>query len=186
MSRNPSKHVSSEEFAAIYDTLRAIAQSQLRRERVGHTLDATAVVHEAYIRIAKSGGSNWNDRNRFLSVAAGTIRRVLVDHARGRLRQKRGAGGQRLLLHSGIEGETGPTIDVLELHDALDELEQVEPSYARIVELRFFAGLTIEEAAETMQIGRNTAVRQWRVARAWLRNHLGAGPVAGTHPTDPE
>jgi len=183
-SANETPSGSGEALAELYETLRAIAQKQMASERANHTLQATAVVHEAYLRIADVDESIWRDRNHFLSVAASTIRRVLVDHARGHARDKRGGDGERVNLHSGIyeDGPAGvdPTVDVLALHDALNALAQKDESLARIVELRFFGGLSIDDAADVMDIGRNTAVRRWRAARAWLRRELGsADPESG-------
>lgn len=169
----------------LYETLRAIARSQMRQERADHTLEATAVVHEAYIRLAGLKESIWQDREHFVSVAAGTIRRVLVDHARAQNRDKRGGGAKALSIHSGIEGERGTHLDVLALHDALAKLERLNPESVRLVELRFFGGLSIEQAADLMGIGRNTAVRRWRAARAWLKRELDA-PGANSDPEDPD
>jgi len=158
----------------LYETLRAIAHDHMRRERAGHTLEATAVVHEAYLRLAHLGGTAWESREHFLSIAAGAIRRVLVDHARARDRDKRGGGARPVTLHSGIGTLTPASgIDVLALDEALRTLARENEQAARLVELRFFAGLSIEEAAKLMGIGRNTAVRRWRAARAWLRRALG-------------
>lgn len=166
---NPNANPAAEE---LYATLRAIAQKHMASERPDHTLEATAVVHEAYMRITDLENSIYADRNHFLSVAAETIRRVLVDHARAHNAQKRGGGQGLVSIHSGIVGDTAP-IDILELDDALKRLSEKDPDYTRIVELRFFGGLSIEEAADILDIGRNTAVRRWRAARAWLRQELG-------------
>ena len=170
----------SDSVQALYDTLRAIAHDHMRHERPGHTLQATAIVHEAYLRIAGVDDQVWQDRNHFLSVAAGTIRRVLVDHARGRDRLKRGGGDRPMPIHSGIEGVGGDEIDVLALHDALDTLEQQDAIGARLVELRFFAGLTIEQAADVLDIARSTASVRWRAARAWLHRELEGADGAGS------
>ncbi|MEO0484230.1 MAG: ECF-type sigma factor [Planctomycetota bacterium] len=168
--------------AELYESLRAIAHEHMRRERAGHTLEATAVVNEAYVRLAQLSGSAWEDREHFLSIAAGTIRRVLVDHARGRDRDKRGGGARPVTLHSGI-GSWGPAsesgVDVLALDEALRRLASDSEQAARLVELRFFGGLSIDQAAALLGIGRNTAVRRWRAARAWLRRELG---VDGAEP----
>lgn len=145
----------------------------MARESAGHTLDATAVVHEAYVKIAGLDDSAWEDRNHFLSIAASAIRRVLVDHARTRGREKRGGDAHRMTLHSGIHDSDVQPIDVVELDDALTKLSKTHPNHARLVELRFFGGMQIPVAAERLGIGRATAVRHWRVARAWLRNELG-------------
>ncbi len=162
----------------LYEILRAIAQKQMASERPDHTLEATAVVHEAYMRITDLNDSVYIDRNHFLSVAAETIRRVLVDHARAHNAQKRGGGQGAMTIHSGVVGDMAP-LDVLELDDALRRLSEKDPSYTQIVELRFFGGLSIEEAADILGIGRNTAVRRWRAARAWLRQELSSDPDEG-------
>lgn len=172
---------SRDAIADLYETLRAIAQSQMAREQSGHTLQATAVVHEAYLRVADVNETIWRDRNHFLSVAATTIRRVLVDHARGRDRLKRGgAGGGPVTLNTGIAETPSRAglaeIDVLALDEALVRLAQKDQQAASLVELRFFGGLTIEESADLLGIGRNTASRRWRAARAWLRHELGPRP----------
>lgn len=170
---NPNANPAAEE---LYKVLRAIAQNHMSNERPDHTLEATAVVHEAYMRITDLNDSVYTDRNHFLSVAAETIRRVLVDHARAHNAQKRGGGDGAISIHSGVVGDSAP-LDVLELNDALDRLSEKDPSYTRIVELRFFGGLSIEETADILGIGRNTAVRRWRAARAWLRQELSSDPV---------
>ena len=166
-----------DEIERLYETLRAIAGDQMRRERAGHTLEATAVVHEAYLRLADLENAAWTDRGHFLSIAASAIRRVLVDHARGRNRLKRGGGAGGLTLHSGISDTPGAPlldgIDVLALDEALERLSEEHHESARLIELRFFGGMTIDEAAEHLGIGRNTASRRWRAARAWLRREIG-------------
>lgn len=156
----------------VYDTLRAIAQNQMAMERAGHTLDATAVVHEAYIRLSDVTRSMFNDENHYLAVAATTIRRVLVDHARAKRREKRGGGAQAITLHTGLLTTSDGDLDVIALDDALVRLGETHPDAMRLVELRFFAGLSIDDAAAMLEIGRNTAVRRWRAARAWLRQEL--------------
>ncbi|MBO6741152.1 MAG: hypothetical protein JJ916_14965 [Phycisphaerales bacterium] len=170
-SEHPNEQVNPA-IEDLYGILRAIAQKQMASERPDHTLEATAVVHEAYMRITDLNDSVYVDRNHFLSVAAETIRRVLVDHARAHNAQKRSGGRGAMTIHSGVVGSSAP-LDVLELDDALRRLSEQDPSYTRLVELRFFGGLSIEEAADILGIGRNTAVRRWRAARAWLRQELG-------------
>lgn len=171
-SEDPIPASAREAVSELYETLRAIAQSQMRHERFDHTLQATAVVHEAYLRLADVEESIWRDREHFVSVAAGTIRRVLVDHARAHNRDKRGGGVKALTIHSGIEQERPVAVDVLALDDALAKLGRHSPESVRLVELRFFGGLSIEQAADLMGMGRNTAVRRWRAARAWLKREL--------------
>lgn len=161
----------------LYETLRAIARNQMRRERAGHTLEATAVVHEAYMRLAELDGGAWADQEHFLSIAAASIRRVLVDHARGRNSLKRGGDADRLTLHSGIADTPGDSaierIDVLAIDEALTKLAAQDEESAQLVELRFFGGMTIDQAADHLSIGRNTAARRWRAARAWLKREIG-------------
>lgn len=163
----------------LYETLRAIAHNQMRRERAGHTLEATAVVHEAYMRLSELDSGAWADQDHFLSIAAASIRRVLVDHARGRNSLKRGGDAGRLTLHSGIaDAPTGSAIDridILALDEALTKLAAQDKESARLVELRYFGGMTIDQAADHLSIGRNTAARRWRAARAWLRREIGDG-----------
>lgn len=166
----------SGEIERLYGTLRAIAEDQMRQEQAGHTLQATAVVHEAYIRLTGLEDGTWTDRNHFLSIAASAIRRVLVDHARGKNRLKRGGGGSPLTLHTGI-AETPDTralngVDVLALNEALERLAAEDEGLVQIVELRFFGGMTLEEVAEHLSVGRTTAALRWRAARAWLRREL--------------
>lgn len=174
-----NQNTPSAEMERLYDTLRAIARSQMRRERVGHTLDATAVVHEAYLRLADLDGGAWQDQDHFLSIAAASIRRVLVDHARGRGSLKRGGDAGRLTLHSGIADARGDSaiggVDVLAIDEALTKLAAQDAESARLVELRYFGGMTIDQAADHLSIGRNTAARRWRAARAWLRREIGDG-----------
>jgi RNA polymerase sigma factor (TIGR02999 family) len=178
-----NQNTPSAEMERLYDTLRAIARSQMRRERAGHTLDATAVVHEAYLRLADLDGSAWEDQVHFLSIAAASIRRVLVDHARGRGSLKRGGDAGRLTLHSGIADARGDSaiggIDVLAIDEALTKLAAQDAESARLVELRYFGGMTIDQAADHLSIGRNTAARRWRAARAWLRREIGDGTQSG-------
>jgi RNA polymerase sigma factor (TIGR02999 family) len=174
-----NEHTPGAEMERLYETLRAIARSQMRRERAGHTLEATAVVHEAYLRLADLDGGAWADQDHFLSLAASSIRRVLVDHARGRNSLKRGAGDAALTLHSGIAETPGQRafepIDILAIDEALTRLAAQDEESARLVELRYFGGMTIDQAADHLSIGRNTAARRWRAARAWLRRELGGG-----------
>jgi RNA polymerase sigma factor (TIGR02999 family) len=185
LDEDPNKHTPSAEMERLYETLRAIARDQMRRERVGHTLEATAVVHEAYLRLADLDGGAWADQDHFLSIAAASIRRVLVDHARGRNSLKRAGDAARLTLHSGIADTPGESsierIDILAIDEALTKLAAQDEESARLVELRYFGGMTIDQAADHLSIGRNTAARRWRAARAWLRREIGDG---GTSPDD--
>jgi RNA polymerase sigma factor (TIGR02999 family) len=152
----------------VYDELRRLAGAQLARERAGHTLDATALVHEAYLRLAGDAEAGFANRRHFYAAAAEAMRRILVEHARARGRAKRGGGGRRE--HPDLDALTagGPAEDLLALHDALERFAAHDPVKARLVELRFFAGLTLEQAAECLDISLSTADRAWRYARAWL------------------
>jgi RNA polymerase sigma factor (TIGR02999 family) len=159
----------------VYTELRRIAARQLRHERAGHTLQSTALVHEAYLRLVAQRNVDWQNRAHFFGVAAGIIRRILVDHARRQATQKRGGGGQRVPLEEIVATETAAGIPVLALDHALSRLEQLDPGLAQIVELRAFSGLTIDEAAHVLKVSPSTAKREWRTAKAWLTRELGLG-----------
>ena len=159
-------------LAAIYDELHGQAARAMRREGDAHTLQATAVVHEAYLRLVDQRRVEWRGRAHFFGVAAQMMRRVLVDHARTRLAEKRGGALQRVTL-SGVGASNESDVDVLALHDALERLAILDPDQARLVELRYFGGLGIEETAEALGVSPATVKREWAVARAWLRRELG-------------
>ena len=156
----------------VYDELHRLAGSYLRRERSGHTLQPTALVNEAYLRLIDQRQSHWQNRSQFFGVVAQLMRRILVDHARARHAVKR--GGPHLSLPSSHADRFGeqPDVDLLALHDALNRLAELDPHQSQIVELRFFGGLTIEETADVMHISHATVEREWKVARAWLRREL--------------
>ncbi len=159
----------------------------MRSERGGHTLDATGVVHEAYLRLAGSDLFSCQDPNHFMSLAARTIRRVLVDHARARNRLKRGGDATPVTLHSGVPGEETQAFDVLALNDALAKLADESESLVQVVELRFFGGLTIEQTSAVLGIGATKVNRLWRAARAWLREEMldsGREPDSGLRSGD--
>lgn len=158
----------------VYAELRQIAERSLRRERAGHTLNATALVNEAYLKLVDQQRVQWQNRAHFFAVAARMMRRILVDHARAHQRLKRGGARERLPLDAALEfaDEHGP--DLCALDEALDRLAQFDPRGGRIVELRFFAGLTIEEAAEVLGASPATVKRDWTAAQAWLRRELEA------------
>jgi RNA polymerase sigma factor (TIGR02999 family) len=160
---------------AVYQELRRQAQRAMRREASEHTLQPTALVHEAYLRLADQRPSAWRNRSQFFGIAAQMMRRILVDHARARLADKRGGGATAITLDesSASSGDADP-IDVLELHDALDRLAVLDPQQARVVELRYFGGMSIEETAEALELSPATIKREWAVARAWLARELGA------------
>ncbi len=157
----------------VYSELRRLASNHLRRERPGHTLQPTALVHEAYLRLVDQKNTRWQNRAQFYGVAAQLMRRILVDHARQRQALKRGGSDQqRLSITSAEKVARQPEIDLLGLHEALEELATIDSQQSRIVELKFFAGLSIEETAEVMNIGHATVERDWKMARAWLRRKL--------------
>jgi RNA polymerase sigma factor (TIGR02999 family) len=152
----------------LYRELARLARSQLRRERGDHTLETSALVHEAYLRLVTQHSVACHHRGEFLAIAARTMRRVLIDHARTRGYQKRGADSIRLSLVEALLPASQPDVDLLELEDALVRLERAAPDQARVVELRVFAGLTAEEIAVALEISVPTVTRRWRAARAWL------------------
>ncbi|MEO8563573.1 MAG: sigma-70 family RNA polymerase sigma factor [bacterium] len=157
----------------VYDELHRQAARAMRREDEAHTLQATALVHEAYLRLVDQRRVEWKSRAHFFGVAAQAMRRVLVDHARGRLAEKRGGAMQRVTLgDAGAHASADPELDVLALHEALERLAALDPEQARLVELRYFGGLGIEETAEALGVSGATVKREWAVARAWLRREL--------------
>lgn len=162
----------------VYPELHRIAERQMRRERGGHTLQPTALVHEAYLKLVDQSRVDWRNRAHFLGVAAQAMRRLLVDHARGRDRDKRGGGATMVELDSaaGEAGLAAPgrSVDLLALDQALERLAALDAAQARLVELRFFGGLSIEEAAHALGISTATAGRDFRSARAFLARELGA------------
>lgn len=160
-------------LASVYEDLRRLAAHQLRREQGSHTLQATALVHEAWLRLDGQAAENWQNRAQFIAVAAEMMRRVLVDHARARLRVKRGSGAVKVSLSEATELADGREVEVLDLDRALHRLAEVDARKAKLVELRYFGGLTIEEAAAAAGSSPATAERDWRFARAFLRRELG-------------
>lgn len=162
-------------FEAIYDELRAVSRGLMRNEDAGHTLQPTVLVHEAFLRISQETSSLFNDEAHFKAVAAMVMRRVLIDHARSRTAAKRG-GGRPLSLERiepvADDDEGLSPEELLALDDALDRLQEKSPRQARVVELRFFGGLTFEQVARTLDVSPNTAKNDWRFARAWLQRLL--------------
>lgn len=157
----------------VYAELRRIAARQLGRERPGHTLQPTALVHEVYLRLIDQRRVEWQDRAHFFGVAAQIMRRILVDHARRHKAAKRGDGVGHVALDDVVEAAAPAGVDVLTLDHALARLEKVDADLSRLVELRAFAGLTIEEAAHVLKVSPSTAKRDWRTAKAWLTRELG-------------
>jgi RNA polymerase sigma factor (TIGR02999 family) len=156
----------------VYGELRRLAASYLRREPIGHTLQPTELVHEAYLRLIDQRRVHWRNRAHFYGIAAQIMRRILVDHARTRRAEKRGAGWEHVPLVEDEMATGGADVDIIALDEALTRLAEMDPQQARIVELRYFGGLTIDEVAEVTRISAATVVREWTVAKAWLRAEL--------------
>jgi len=167
-------------LALVYQELRRQAARYLARERGDHTLRPTALVNEAYLRLVRQRRVVWQDRQQFFAVAATVMRRLLVDHARQHGASKRGVWSRTLPLDDGEQITVSgiPDLDIIAVHDALSELSELDPLRARLIELRFFAGLTTDETAETLGVSSATVTRNWRLARAWLHYRLthGAAP----------
>lgn len=158
----------------VYDELRALAGGAMRAERASHTLQPTAIVHEAYLRMIDQTRATFESRAHFMAVAAQTIRRILCDHARARNAQKRGGGWARVTL-SGEADSPDKAVDLIELDEALKSLSENDPRKARVVECRFFAQMSVEETARALDVSVSTVEADWRVARAFLRTALDAG-----------
>jgi len=158
-------------ISVLYDELHRLAHHYMRAERAGHTLQTTAVVNEAYLRLVEIDRMTWQDRTHFAAMAATAMRRVLVDHARAHARDKRGGGVVLTSLDANVAAPE-PDVDVLALNDALDRLAALDAQQARIVELRYFAGLTVDEVAAAVGVSAGTVKRDWAVAKAWLYREL--------------
>jgi len=152
----------------VYAELRRLAASYLSRERQGHTLQPTALVHEAYVRLIDQRQIDWTNRAQFIGLAAVMMRRILVNHARERIADKRGGGAEHVPLTLAGEGIGAPEVNLLDLHEALNDLTATDPRKGRIVELKFFGGLTTAEIAEHLGLSVATVERDWKFARAWL------------------
>jgi len=156
----------------VYKELRRLAHQYLRKERSGHTLLTTDLVHEAYLKLIDQKRVHWQNRAHFFGIAANLMRRILVDHARGRKRVKRGAGAQRVSLNEATLMSRSSEVDILAIDEALTKLAQLDARKARVVELRFFGGLEVEEAAEFLKLSPVTVLRDWKMAKAWLHREL--------------
>lgn len=159
----------------VYDELRRLAASYLRKERDGHTLQPTALLHEAYVKLANQANQDWKSRAHFFGVAAHLMRQILVDHARGRNRVKRGAGVANVQLNEAIDAAQERPEILVDLDDALNELAKFDERKAKVVEMRFFAGMSIEETAEALSISVATVGREQRMAEAWLGRYMNSG-----------
>mgnify|MGYP006291139115 CR=1 FL=1 len=160
----------------VYDDLRRIAQRQLQRERAGHTLSPTALVHESYLNLVDRTQCSWNDRAHFFAVAARAMRHVLIDYARKRNAQKRGGNRHRVTLDDRMVAVDDQAADLLALNDALDELADRDPRMVHVVECRFFGGMTLEETAEAVDVSVRTIQRDWTRAKAYLHQMLSESP----------
>ena len=156
----------------VYEELRRLARHCLMQQRPDHTLESAALVHEAYLRLVEQSSVRWNDRVHFFAVAAQLMRRILVDHARRKAAAKRGGAQVTMTLNEDLAPAKQKGLDVVALDDALHELSRMNQQHGRVVELRFFAGLSIEETAEALAISPATVKRDWAVARAWLYREL--------------
>lgn len=156
----------------VYDDLRRIAHRRLALERAGHTLSTTAVVHEAYLQLVNQATATWRDRAHFFAVASTVIRHVLVDYARARNAEKRGGGALRIPLRQDLDGQEPDTVELLALEQALSELARRDPRLERVVECRFFGGMTMKDTAEAIGVSLRTAERDWTRAKAYLYRRL--------------
>jgi RNA polymerase sigma-70 factor, ECF subfamily len=156
----------------VYDELHRLASRHLRRERRGHTLQTSALVHEAYLKLVDQKNANWQNRVQFFAAAAQVMRHILVDYARNRRALKRGGDSCRLSLDEAIISSEEKDPDLLTLHDALNDLAAIDPQQSRVVELRVFGGLTVEETAEALGISTRTVKREWSMAKAWLHKQM--------------
>ena len=159
----------------IHSELRRLARRYMARERPGHTLQTTALINEAYVRLVDQQGVEWQDRAHFFAVAAQIMRHILVDHARKYQSEKRGAGLQKIALDDVAVANQERASELIALDEALDALAALDPRQSQIVELRFFGGLTVEETAEVMKLAPITVMREWRLAKAWLRDAIAGG-----------
>jgi RNA polymerase sigma factor (TIGR02999 family) len=171
-SGNGNREAEARLIAKVYDELRRIARKLMAGERVGHTLQASALVNEAYLRLFENQQIDWQNRAHFFAVATQQMRRILVDHARNRGAHKRAGALFRVTLTDAVASTEDHSIDILALNDLLDKLEALSPRQARVVELRYFGGLDCEEAARLLSVSTKTVKRDWKMARSWLRIQL--------------
>jgi RNA polymerase sigma factor (TIGR02999 family) len=169
---NGNKEALDSLLPIVYDELRRQASRYLRRERAGHTLQTTALINEAYLRLVNQKNVHWQNRAHFFGIAAQLMRRILVDHARTRKRSKRGGSDIRVSLNEATVTSQAQDLDLVALDEALERLVEIDPQQSRIVELRFFSGLNVEETAEVLRISPATVKREWRIAKAWLHREI--------------
>lgn len=163
----------------VYDELRQMARRYMALESPGHTLQTTALVNEAYLRLVDSGHTTWQNRVHFFAVCAQAMRRILVDWARSRQAQKRGGEVQPLPLDEALDEAQAPDVDLVALDEALKALAKVDPRKSRVVELHFFGGLNLEETAEVLKVSSDTVLRDWKMAKSWLRCELSGEKLDG-------
>jgi RNA polymerase sigma-70 factor, ECF subfamily len=171
------RHSEQQLFADVYSELRALAARYLRRERKNHTLQPTALVHEAYLKLVGKTSVAWQGRAHFLAFAAQAMREILVDHARRHTAAKRGGQRHRIALDDNLAVESNRIVDLLALEDALTKLTKLDPRQAQMVELRFFGGLSIAEVAKVMEISKRSVEREWTMIRVWLRREVSRSDV---------
>ena len=169
---NGDREVVDKLIPVVYEELRRQAARYLRRERPGHTLQTTALIHEAYIRLIDQKNVRWQNRAHFFAIAAQLMRRILVDHARSRQAAKRGGSDIKLPLEEAMIASEGREVDLVALDEALERLAAIDPQQSRVVELKFFSGMTVEETAEVLDVSPRTVKRDWNVAKAWLRREI--------------
>jgi RNA polymerase sigma factor (TIGR02999 family) len=170
-------------MALVYEELHRLAERRLRRERPDHTLQPSALVNEAYLRLVKQKKVRWQNRAHFFAISAQLMRRILVDHARGHRYAKRGGGALKVSLDEAALAADGPAADVLALDDALKSLATIDPRKSQVVELRFFGGLSVNEAAEVLKVAPNTIIRDWSTAKAWLYREIKNRSRGGDEPS---
>ncbi len=171
--KNGNRAALDELFPLIYDELKRVAANKLKGERSDHTLQPTALVHEAYLRLISQDSVDWNSRVQFFGLAAEMMRRILTNYALTRNAEKRGGQHLKIELDEAVVFTTGRGVDLIALDEALTELAKIDPKQAQIVELRFYTGLKVEEIAELLDISDSTVKREWRMAKAWLYDKLG-------------
>lgn len=176
--RNGNDDALNQLMSLVYDELRGLAKRYMSRERVSHTLQTNALVNEAYLRLINQQDVDWQNRAHFFAIAAQVMRHLLVDHARAKQYAKRGGGAQQITLDEGVAIAAEQSVDVLALHEALEQLAEVDERKSRIVELRYFGGLSAEETAEVLGVSEITIKREWLKAKAWLFRELSQTDVS--------
>ena len=166
-------------MSAVYDELHRLARRYMRRESPGHTLQTSALVNEAFLKLVDQRNVHWQNRAHFFGIAAQMMRRILVDYARTRTSEKRGAGTPALSLDEGLIVSDERSAEVVAVHEALEQLSQIDPRKEQIVELRFFAGLSVDETAEVLGVSPGTVMRDWALAKAWLRREMSPQSIEG-------